>query len=104
MPSCWSAAAIMPIYIRSNCSKKSWNANERLPGRRGFRKGLRFATLAAADGLFAAVPGERCLRGVFDAAGRAARSRRALLVRVRGGQVYRTRDEWFASRGGGRTR
>ena len=66
----------------SNCSKKSWNANERLPRRGSPRKGLRRAAFAAADDLFAAVSLERRLRGHIDVTGRPARGGGPLPVRI----------------------
>src|ERR1700687_3471038 len=83
------AASITPICIPNNCSRKSWNANERLPRRGSSRQGLRLAAFAAADDVSAAVQVDRGLRGRADAAGRAADGGWAPSVWIRGGQVCR---------------
>src|ERR1700722_18187822 len=48
-------AVITLIFTKNNCSKKSWNANERFPRRRKTRKDLRLASDAPSDEIFAAV-------------------------------------------------
>src|ERR1019366_9511355 len=96
----WDAAAITPIYITSNCSRRNWNGNERLPRRGSSRKGLRLAAFAAADDLFAAVSLECRLRGHIDVTGRPPPGGGPLPVRVWRGQVHRPRHESYASGGG----
>src|ERR1700692_1353397 len=84
----WSAAAITPTCTRSNCSRKNWNANERLPRRGSSRKGLRLAAFAAADDVSAAVQVECGLCCRSDFTGRAAGSGGPLLIWFHRGQVH----------------
>src|ERR1700681_608825 len=85
----WRAAAITPICTRNNCSRKNWNANERLPRRGSPRQGLRLAAFAATDDLSAAVQVERRLRGHPDFTGRPAYGGWPPPVWIRRGQVHR---------------